>query len=227
MEGWRDFLSVTPGVGAWGLVTGVAMVQSGLTVVQATGFSALAFAGSAQLATAPLIVAGVPVWVIFLTALAVNLRFVIYSAIVRDDLRAVPWRQRLLLGYLTSDTGFALYVRRLRRDPDWAHRTEYFIGLAFANAAVWQVTTLLGIVAASWFPREWGLELAGTLALLALWIPLCATRSGKIGSLAAVVVGVATFHWPLRLGLLAAILVGSVAAVVSERLQAKAAEAAR
>lgn len=226
-EGWRDFLGVTPGVAAWGLVTGVAMVQSGLTVLQAAGFSILAFAGSAQLATAPLMATGVPVWVIFLTALAVNLRFVIYSALVRDDLRAEPWRRRLLLGYLTSDMGFALYVRRLRRDPEWPQRAAYFAGLAYANVAVWHGSTLLGVLAASWFPREWGLELAGTLALLALWIPLCAKRSGQVGSAVAVIVGVAAYHWPLRLGLLAAILAGSLAAVATERLQARSAQVSR
>ncbi len=224
-DGWRDFLDMTPGVAAWGLVTGVAMVQTGLSVGEAIGFSLLAFAGSAQLATAPLIVTGVPVWVIFVAALAVNLRFVIYSGILRNDLRGVPWRERLLVGYLTSDTGFALYLRRLRHHPERPYRVAYFKGLAMANAVVWHVTSLIGILAASWIPREWGLELAGSLALLALWIPLCTTRSGQVGSLVAVIVGVAAWSWPLRLGLLTAIVAGSLAAIATERLGTPAASA--
>jgi predicted branched-subunit amino acid permease len=53
------------GIGAWGMVVGVAMVKSGLTVAQASGMTLVVFAGSAQLASLPLIAAGAPIWVIF------------------------------------------------------------------------------------------------------------------------------------------------------------------
>jgi hypothetical protein len=42
--------------------------------------SLLVFAGSAQLAVLPLLAGGAPVWVLWATALCVNLRFVIFSA---------------------------------------------------------------------------------------------------------------------------------------------------
>ena len=38
------------GIAAWGLVTGVAMIKSGLGLPEAIGMSLLVFAGSAQLA---------------------------------------------------------------------------------------------------------------------------------------------------------------------------------
>ena len=49
-RGVRELLPAGPGVFAWGLVTGVAMVKSGLTVTQSVGLTLLAYAGSAQLA---------------------------------------------------------------------------------------------------------------------------------------------------------------------------------
>ncbi|MEZ5720203.1 MAG: AzlC family ABC transporter permease, partial [Burkholderiaceae bacterium] len=46
------------GVGAWGLVTGVAMVKSGMSVPLALLMSILVYAGSAQLAVIPLLAVG-------------------------------------------------------------------------------------------------------------------------------------------------------------------------
>jgi predicted branched-subunit amino acid permease len=93
---WRDGvktgLPTLFGIAAWGMVVGVAMVKGGLTVAQACGMTLVAFAGSAQLASLPLIAAHAPVWVVFATALVVNLRFVIFSALVAPHFRISPPR---------------------------------------------------------------------------------------------------------------------------------------
>ncbi|MBA4256979.1 MAG: branched-chain amino acid ABC transporter permease, partial [Polaromonas sp.] len=67
--GVRDLASVSTGIAAWGLMTGVAMVKSGMSVVEAVAMTLLVFAGSAQLAAMPLIASGAPLWVILATAL--------------------------------------------------------------------------------------------------------------------------------------------------------------
>ena len=46
--------------GAWGLVTGVAMVHAGLSVPLALLMILTVYAGSAQLASLPLLAAGTP-----------------------------------------------------------------------------------------------------------------------------------------------------------------------
>src|SRR5690349_11412762 len=78
-EGLRTGLPTLFGIAAWGMVVGIAMVKSGLTVWQATGMTLFVYAGSAQLAALPLIAAHAPIWVVFATGLVVNLRFVIFS----------------------------------------------------------------------------------------------------------------------------------------------------
>lgn len=216
-EGVRDYLPMIPAIAAWAIVTGVALIQSGLSLVHAVGFSALAFAGSAQLATLPLIAAGVPLTIIVLTALMMNLRFVIYSAALKSSLQHVPLARRILLGYLSGDVGVVLYLRRVQRTPGWAPRDAYFFGMVAVNWVVWHVASLFGIFAAAWIPREWGLEFAGTLALVALLVPMGARRSGIAGIAVGAAVGVATLHWPARLGLVVAIVCGVVAAMLAER----------
>jgi predicted branched-subunit amino acid permease len=78
--GARDMLAFGPGLAAWGIVTGVAMVQSGLGVWLSVLMSLVVFAGSAQLASLPLIATGAPMWVVWASAFCVNLRFAIFSA---------------------------------------------------------------------------------------------------------------------------------------------------
>jgi len=63
-RGVRELLPAAPGVFAWGLVTGVAMVKSGLSIEYALIMTFLAYAGSAQLAALPLLVTVAPLWVV-------------------------------------------------------------------------------------------------------------------------------------------------------------------
>ena len=56
MEAVRDLAPQAPGVAAWGLMTGVAMVQSGLSTFEALLMSLIVFAVSSQLAAVPLLI---------------------------------------------------------------------------------------------------------------------------------------------------------------------------
>jgi predicted branched-subunit amino acid permease len=215
-EGVRDYLPALPALVAWGVVTGVAMVQSGLALAYVLGLGATAFAASAQLASVPLMVSGAPLWAIVLTALMTNLRFVIYSAALKNHLQHLSWRRRLLLSYLVGDMLVVMFLRKVQQRPDWPERDAYFLGIGVLNLAVWHTCQLIGIFGAAWIPRDWGFELAGTLALLALVLPACARVPGAAGALAAALVGVATLHWPARLGLVDAIAAGVVVAMLAE-----------
>jgi hypothetical protein len=94
--GVRDMLGTMPGIAAWGLVTGVAMVKSGMSLPLALLMTLTVYAGSAQLAVLPLMAVGAPLWVVWFTAFCVNLRFVILSSMWRSFFRtcgcATGWR---------------------------------------------------------------------------------------------------------------------------------------
>jgi predicted branched-subunit amino acid permease len=210
-------LPVSPAVGAWALVTGVAMAQSGLALTDSVGLSLIAYAGSAQLAALPLLVAGAPIVVTVLTALMVNLRFVIYSAAVAPSLRALPLGKRLAIGYLLGDISFVVYMRHESRFPAAESRAAYFLGVGLAMFLVWHVGSLVGLFAAAAIPREWGLDFAGLLALLALWVPALASRPTLAGSIVAAALSVLLDRLPLRSGLVVAILAGVAVAVLADR----------
>ena len=90
--------TVAPGRAAWGLMTGVATVNSGLSGIEVLLMTLLPYAGSSQLASLPLIAAGAPMWVILATASCVNLRLIVFSAHLRDYMMDLPPAQRLLRG---------------------------------------------------------------------------------------------------------------------------------
>ena len=217
----RAALPAAPGIIAWGLVTGVAMVKSGLAVHWALLISLLVYAGSAQLATLPLIVAGQPFWIVALAAFVTNLRFVIYSASLRRWFEAFSLRRRAVLGYFTGDFTFAMFTDRVRREGEFAHRDAWFLGACGFNWLVWQVTSIVGILAATAIPSEWGLQFAGTLALLALAIPLCLEWPGLAGAAVAAPIAVLARGLPFGLGLFAGIVAGIWAAVAVDALLAR------
>ncbi|MEF9944569.1 MAG: AzlC family ABC transporter permease [Burkholderiaceae bacterium] len=206
--------------GTWGLVTGVAMVKSGLTLAQAIGMTLLAYAGSAQLAAMPLIVAGVPLWVVLIAATVVNLRFVIFSAGLYPFFRRFPLGKRLFLGYITGDVHFAIFLSRFAGSPlperGSTHQVWFFLGMAALNWAVWQGTSILGILLGHQVPGEWGLDFAAILALIALTVPMINSRPAVAGVLASAAVAVLGAGLPLRLGLVAAVVIGIAVAMGSE-----------
>jgi predicted branched-subunit amino acid permease len=220
LDGIRAFTPAAIATGAWALVTGVAMVRMGLPLAPALAMSATVFAGSAQLASLPLIAAGAPVWLVLLTATIVNLRFVIFSAGLQSYFRHLTLSRRVLLGYLTGDVGYLLAIRRWTGvAQDAAGSTGqvwFFFGLSVANWLIWQSMSTAGILLADRIPTSWGMDFVGVLALITLLAPSLTDAPMIVGVLVACVVAIVANALPLKLSVLAAVLAGVVAAVAVE-----------
>jgi predicted branched-subunit amino acid permease len=216
--GLKDGAPTLFGIAAWGLVVGVAMIKSGLTVPQALTMTLLVFAGSAQLASLPLIFANAPIWVVFATALVVNLRFVIFSALMAPHFAHLPWKQRFLLGYVSGDMTVAIFQQRYPSEAPAVGKVSYLQGLVIPNWCSWQVGSIIGIFLGNAVPAEWGLGFAGSLAILCLLIPMVANRAALCGVLVASATAVLAFNFPYKLGLLVAVLLGMLTSMAVEEL---------
>lgn len=216
--GTRAMAPITVAIAVWGLVTGVAIVNAGMPETTALLFSLTVFAGAAQLATLPLLAAGTPLPVVWVTALLVNTRFVFFSATARRYFAHLPPTQRLVAGYLNGDLPFAMFLRR--HGDDTSHGTPaqfgYFFGLTGVNWAVWHVASVAGILLGGLAPAAWGLDLAASLALLGVLVPMAERLPPLAGVVVAAVFSVLLVDVPLRLGLLLAIVAGVAVAVVAE-----------
>ena len=216
-RGFTETIAPSLGIAAWGLVTGVAMVKSGLSLPLAILMTMVVFAGSAQLAALPLIVAGAPLWVLWATAFCVNLRFVIYSAHWRRYFGHLPRAQRVLLGYLAVDLSYVLFARRFPNPTPQPEQLPYFWGSAAWNWLSWQGASLLGIVLADRVPTEWGLGFAGVLALLGITYSLLSDKKTWIAAGVAAFVAVATFALPLKLNIVTAIAAAVAVGLLLDR----------
>jgi len=204
--------------GTWSLVTGIAMVKSGLTESMALTMTLLAYAGSAQLTSLPLIASGAPLWLIFAAGFAVNLRFVIFSAGLQPYFRQLPWPKRLAIGYFTTDMSFVLFMPRYGDAAVRGTREQlwFFLGAIGVGWLVWQLSAVAGIYLGTFVPTTWSLDFAAVLALLAIAAPLINSRPMLISVLAAGLTAWIGQTLPLRLGLAAAIIVGVVAGMWAE-----------
>lgn len=195
------------GIAAWGLVTGVAMVKSGLTLAQCLAMTLLVFAGSAQLASLPLIAAGAPLWVLLGTAFCVNLRFVIFSAQWRHYFGHLPRHRRWPIGYLAGDLNFVNFVKRFPDPQPGPGQEAYFWGTVSVNWTAWQTASIAGILLAERIPTTWGLGFAGVLALLGMAYSLLNERVLWVVAGVAGAVSIAAYALPFKLHIVAAIVV--------------------
>ncbi|WP_077035118.1 AzlC family ABC transporter permease [Pelomonas sp. KK5] len=217
-RGSREMVGVSLGIAAWGLVTGVAMVKSGLSIWLALLMTLVVFAGSSQLASLPLIAAGAPLWVIWATAFCVNLRFIIFSAQWRPYFAHLPRARRLLIGYFAADLNFVAFTHRFpEARPDPAQEPYYWGGVV-TNWPAWQIPAVLGILLADRVPAQWGLGFAGVLALLGLCYSLLKDRNGWIAAGVAGCAAIAAYALPLRLNIVVAIAAAVAAGLMMEKL---------
>lgn len=222
-EGLRLMLPMSVGLLPWAIVTGVAMRSTGLSAVESLGMNLIVYAGTAQLGTLPLIAAGAPLWLIFVTALVLNLRFVIFSAAIAPVFHDSSFARRLASSYLLVDGVFAVGADKLLQadDPHW--RWGYYIAPSAFNWCVWQVFTALGIFGAEFMPRDWSLEFMVTIALMVMVLPMVRTRPMLVAALAGGLGAVLLRGLPLRLGVVAGIAVGIAAGFAAEHWQQRGA----
>ncbi len=241
--------SVAPGIAAWGLMTGVAMMKSGLSLVESLAMAMLVFAGSSQLAAMPLIIAGAPVWVILATAFCVNLRFAVFSLHLRPYMMHMPLWRRLLGGYLTADLTYVLFTKRhphpvmdsvntINSVAPHADSTgsnaenlsktaaaqreaqqAYLLGNSLVNWLSWMLPSAAGVLLANAIPQSWGLGFAGILALVGIACSLASSKLRIVSAAIAGAAGVVAFALPLRLNILVAIAVAVVLCMSLERLR--------
>lgn len=214
--GLRDVVPLVLSELPFGVVIGAAAVEAGVPAAATVGMSLLIYTGAAQLAAFDLLGRDAPLAVVTLTALVINLRYLMYSASVAQYLRGLPRGRRWTFGYLLTDPVYALtigeFADRSARAAAW-----YYVGAAVPMWFAYQGGTVLGIVIGTSLPPELNVGFATPLLFLALLVPTLEDRP----SLAAAAVGggvaVGGAGLPLELGLVAGSLVGVAAGLLAER----------
>lgn len=222
MTSWSDaragVVAVAPAIPAnlaFGLVAGVAVVESGLTGLEGVAMSALWFAGAAQLAALDLLQANAPIAVVVLTALVVNARYVMYSAAIAPYFERFSRPSRWTAAFFIIDITFALSVTEFETDGD-RDELAFYLGTALTLWVAWVSSTAAGATLGAGIPPNWGIDFAIPLVFLALLAP---SIDGRASLLAAAIGGLGATVGagiPFNLGLMIAALTGVVAGVAIE-----------
>ena len=206
-----------PGVAAFGVIAGVAMVASGITPALAMLMSLAVFAGASMVAAAQLLASGSPVALVILATIFINLRFMMYSASLRQHFGREPLGWRLAIAYLQADNVYGLTLLRYADQPATATARYYFLGAALVVWAAWQVAVGAGIGLGAGVPAAWRLEFAAPLAFVAMTIPLLRDRAMVAAALVAAITVIATEALPFKLGVPLAALAGIGTGLAFER----------
>jgi predicted branched-subunit amino acid permease len=215
--GARASLPVLLGVVPFGLITGVAMVASGIAPLVAMLMSVTVFAGASMIASAQLLASGTPLAMVLLATAFINLRFMMYSATLRLHFARAPLRWRLLVGYLVADNIVGLSVGRFADHPDDPSKLEFFLGVGALVWLAWQAGVAAGVALGAGLPASWRLEFAAPLAFIAMSVPLIRDRAMLAAALAAGLTVVLAHGLPLRLAVPCAALTGIAAGLAFRR----------
>lgn len=193
----------------FGLYSGVVAAEAGLDLAETLALSIIVFAGASQLAAIELIRSGAPAVVIVASALAVNLRFLMYSAAVAPRLRAASPAMRIGAGYFLVDNVAATFLAWRQVDAAGPAARFWFVAAGGSLSWVaWQLGAVVGHqVGAAALPDRL-LAGIGPIAFLALAAPLLTSAPRWIAAAIAVVAAVALHEAPYQLNVIIAAALG-------------------
>ena len=151
-DGIRVMTPLSLAIAVWGVVTGVAMVNSGMPVWAGVLMTVTVYAGSAQLSALPLLALGTPLPIVWATALVVNLRFVIFAA-SRERRPGV----RAVLAALRGRGGVAALDAMAAANP----AVSVALGSRSASLSAQEGTECLGVCVADPHGDLGGVEVGG------------------------------------------------------------------
>ena len=207
-------LSVIP----FAVIFAVSATDAGLSALSTVGLSLFVFAGAAQLTAVELARTDAPAIFILAAAIAVNLRFMVYSASLASYVRDVPARARAGMAYLLTDQAFAMTVNHYQSGRP--HGVFFYFGAGLALWAAWQCGTVMGIVLGASVPPELSLDFAVALAFIALAVPAIDGAPALIAALVSIAMFLAASGLPYGLALFPAAVSGMVAGSLAERIRA-------
>lgn len=192
----------------FGMIYGILAIGVGIPASSAQAMSVILFAGSAQFVSAQLFGLGVPAGIIVATIVVVNLRHVLYSASIAPYLQKLPNRWKWSMAYLLTDEAYAVTILHYRQRSSTGNKHWFFLGAGLTLWTTWQLSTAAGIFLGASIPTSWSLDFTLALTFIALVVPTLKDRASFGAALTAGVIAVLAFALPLKLGLLAASLIG-------------------
>ena len=221
LAGARATLPILLGVAPFAMITGVSAVAVGLSPFDSFGMSVIVFAGASQLAVLQLMKTGSPWIIMVLTAWIINLRFIMYSAVLAPFMQKLKTQEKSLMAYMLSDQAFGISMSYFATHEDVDKRWFYF-GTALTVWLTWQVSAIAGSLLGTLIPAAWGFDFAFPLSFMALMFAALSDRPTVAAAVAGGLTAVMGKGLPYNIGLVLAALVGIGSGLLAENMQQSA-----
>ncbi|WP_417427772.1 AzlC family ABC transporter permease [Kiloniella sp.] len=209
--GSRATIPMIVGAIPFGIIFGTLAEQSGLSPLGAIAMSIFVFAGSSQFIALGLLAAGTGPLMIIATTFIVNLRHLLYSAALVDDVKHLSGPWRALIAFGLTDESFATIADKIRKsDDEWRKKYVqwFYLGSFSAMYGNWILCTIIGITLGELFPDigNWGLDFAMAATFIGMVLPYLTTRPMLACVLVAGAMSLGTADMPHKLGLMVSAL---------------------
>lgn len=218
-RGLRDGLPFLLVVSPFALLFGIVATEAGLTVLETLTFSVAVIAGAAQFTALELMTENAPTFVVLASAIAVNLRLVMYSAALTPHLGDQPLGRRALVAYFTVDQTYATAAAAFDARPDMtpAEKFAYYLGVVTPICFPWYICTVIGAKLGAIVPLGSGIAFALPLVFIAMTGPALRTRAHMVAAFVATLTSLAAAGLPFNAGLLVGAVAGMLAGAEMER----------
>ncbi len=206
-------------VGPFALLFGVVATEAGLNVAETMLFSVSVFAGASQFAALQTMQENAPVLVVLATALAVNLRMVMYSVTLAPHFGELPLRSRALMAYFLVDQSFATTMAEIDRRPAMTaqEKRAVFYGAVVAVAPLWFLASLAGALIGRAIPPDYALDFALPITFLAMVAPMLRSLPHLVAAGVSILLSLLLAGMPYGTGLLVAASIAMAAGAGLER----------
>ena len=188
---FRESLSVSITVGAYGVAFGAAAVANGFSVLQSCLLSLLTFSGASQFAVIGVIGAGGGALSGIATASLLGIRNGLYGVLMAPILKVRGFK-RVIAAQITIDESTGVSLSQEARGESAMREGFWLTG--FGVFIFWNLFTLAGALGAKAMgdPSAWGLDAAVPAAFLGLVWPRLKNSSDKLLALIAAAFAIAT-----------------------------------
>ena len=188
---FRDSLSVSFTVGAYGVAFGAAAVANGFSVLQSCLLSLLTFSGASQFAVVGVIGAGGSAVSAIATASLLGIRNGLYGVLMAPILK-VRGLKRLVAAHITIDESTGVSLSQEPRGMQAMREGFWLTG--FGVFLFWNLFTLAGALGAKAMgdPSAWGLDAAVPAAFLGLVWPRLKSSTDRTLAIVAAFFAIAT-----------------------------------
>ncbi|HEY0638096.1 MAG TPA: AzlC family ABC transporter permease [Pseudonocardiaceae bacterium] len=228
LRGARQMIPFLVAAFPMGVIGGVFGLASGLDAWQTLAMAGLLNSGTAQLVGMKLLQIGAQWWVILLTTVILSLRMLIYSTLLRPQVRDFSPKWRLLLGFGLIDAVFFVLVEAFRKDKAGPARRWFFLGTSVPMFVNWMGATVIGMVVGQALPGN--VQLSMDFLMTAAFIVVLASTlvNWKVWTAVATagVLIVLTYDLPYSLGLFVSGVGGALAGMACEYVERRRGPAA-